>query len=141
MSRGNFKMLFRIFIYTIPTIIISYLLYLSGYIGFYTFVYSIILYPFFVIFTLFIWMYRNRLIESKGFRIYKYIYIGLGGWITWLITFFGGAFILWCYKIDIKSIGTPLWLSGLIFFVIPWIVGGILGYYWGKKRGFKPYGI
>ncbi len=141
MSRFFSRKYLTLLIASFPVLILDYLFYVNGSIDSTKFIISIILYPIFILSTLFIWDLRNKYVEEKRFNFYKYIYIGVGGWITWLITFFGGAFILWYYNINLKTLGVPLWLSGLIFFIIPWVVGGVIGYYWGKKRGFEPYGL
>lgn len=131
----------KIILFSIPLLFFSYIFYLLRFISLTHFLYFIFLYPLTSVLTLTIWHLRDRIIERRGYVFYKYVYIGVGGWITWLTTFFGGAFILWYYNINPKTLGVPLWLSGLIFFVIPWIIGGIIGYYWGKRRDFKPYGL
>ncbi len=131
----------KIILFTTPLLFISYILYFLRFISLPHLLYFIFLYPVTAVFTLIIWWFRDKFIERRGYAFYKYVYIGLGGWITWLATFFGGAYILWYYRIDIRGLGIPLWFTGLIFFAIPWIIGGIIGYYWGKRRGFKPYGL
>ncbi len=139
--RNMGRKLLSVIIFSFPALILDYFFYVSGSIDFTKFIISIILYPIFILFTLFIWSLRNRYLEGERINFYKYVYIGVGGWIIWLVTFFGGAFTLWYYNINLKTLGVPLWLSGLIFFIIPWVVGGVIGYYWGKKRGFEPYGL
>jgi len=129
----------RIILYTAPLLFVNYLFYLLGLISLLHLLYSMVLYPFGVIFVFFIWRVRDRIIGRKGYVFYKYVYIALGGWITWLVTFFGGALLILYLGVDVRRLDVPLWLSGLVFFVIPWILGGYLGYIWGKKRNFKPY--
>ena len=66
------------------------------------------------------------------------------GWIAWMITFFGGAFIIWAVK-GMPNPGDPepaylvQLLTFILMFIVPWIVGGFIGYLVGKRRNFRPY--
>ena len=66
-------------------------------------------------------------------------FIGTGGFVAWVITFFGGAFIIWATGLPPPTTYLGPELALIILFVIPLIVGGFIGYLVGKSRNFKPY--
>ena len=74
--------------------------------------------------------------------INRIAFIGAGGAVAWFITFFGGAFIIWAVKGMPKPGDPPPQYPALIFivmFVVPWVVGGFIGYLVGKRRNYRPY--
>jgi len=60
------------------------------------------------------------------------------GWIAWVITFFGGAFIIWATGFPLAAY-LGAWSIFILLFVVPWIVGGFIGYRIGKRRNYRPY--
>jgi hypothetical protein len=80
---------------------------------------------------------------SKKMQLIMRIAFPVGfGWIAWVITFFGGAFIIWAVKGMPKPGDPPPQYPALIFivmFVVPWVVGGFIGYLVGKRRNYRPY--
>lgn len=82
-------------------------------------------------------IYRLRsavsLEKLKGF--YKLMFIGAGATIAWIIVFVGGGLTLYFLGINL-NLG---WELFVYFFILPWAIGGVFGYYWGKRRNFMPY--
>ena len=69
-------------------------------------------------------------------------FIGLGGAVAWVITFFGTAFIMGMpTPADPPPEYSVQLLTFILVFPVPWIVGGFIGYLVGKRRNFRPYGI
>ncbi len=64
--------------------------------------------------------------------------VGFGG-IAWCITFFGGAFIIWATGLPPPTNYLGSGPTFIVFFVVPWIVGGFIGYRVGKRRNYRPY--
>jgi len=77
---------------------------------------------------------------SKKMQLIMRIAFPVGfGWMAWCITFFGGAFIVWATGLPppTDSLGqTPTFI---LIFIVPWIVGGYIGYRIGKRRNYRPY--
>jgi hypothetical protein len=90
-----------------------------------------------------IWHLQIRYQTTKKMQlINKIAFIGTGGFVAWVITFFGGAFIIWAVKGMPKPSDPPPQYPALIFiviFIVPWIVGGFIGYLIGKRRNYRPY--
>jgi len=90
-----------------------------------------------------IWYVKTRYETSKKMQlINKIAFIGIGGAVAWVITFFGGAFIIWAVEGMPKPSDPPPQYPALIFiliFIVPWIVGGFIGYLVGKRRNYRRY--
>ena len=92
-----------------------------------------------------VWYLRTRYQTTKTMRLINRIaFIGLGGAIAWVITFFGGALIIWAVKgMPTPSDPPPEYpvqlLTFILMFIVPWIVGGFIGYLVGKRRNYRPY--
>jgi len=90
-----------------------------------------------------IWYLRTRYETSKKIQLfYKIAFIGLGGVVAWVITFFGTALII----LAVKGMPKPSdpsskypEISLFFLFVVPWVVGGFIGYWLGKRRDFRPF--
>ena len=82
--------------------------------------------------------------SKKMQLINRIAFIGGFGFIAWAITFFGGAFIIWAVKGMPTSADPPSeypvqLLTLILMFIVPWIVGGYIGYRVGKRRNYRPY--
>jgi hypothetical protein len=89
-----------------------------------------------------VWYLQTRYQTSKKMQlINKIAFIGTGGFVAWVITFFGGAFIIWAVKGMPTSHRPPEYpaLIFIVIFIVPWIVGGFIGYLVGKRRNYRPY--
>ena len=92
-----------------------------------------------------IWYLRTRYETSKKIQLfYKIAFIGLGGVVAWVITFFGTALIILAVKGMPKPSDPPpeysvQLLTFILMFIVPWIVGGFIGYLVGKRRNYRPY--
>jgi len=87
-----------------------------------------------------VWYVKTRYETSKTMQlVYRIAFIGAGGFAAWVITFFGGAFIIWATGLPppVAYLGPER--SLVILFVVPWIVGGFIGYLVGKRRNFRPF--
>lgn len=77
---------------------------------------------------------------SKTIQLINRIaYIGGFGWIAWVITFFGGAFVIWATGLPPPIDYLGPWPTFILLFIVPWIVGGFIGYWLGKRRGYRPF--
>jgi len=66
-------------------------------------------------------------------------FIGFGGAVAWLITFFGVALIIWATGLPPPTRYLGTWPTFILLFIVPWPVGGFIGYLIGKRRNFRPY--
>jgi hypothetical protein len=124
-------------------IVLDGILYLLGYTAL-SQLFGVILVVFAAIpLTYWIWHLQIRYQTTKTVQlINKIAFIGTGGFVAWVITFFGGAFIIWAVKGMPKPGDPPPQYPALIFiviFIVPWIVGGFIGYLIGKRRNYRPY--
>ena len=71
--------------------------------------------------------------------INKIAFIGGFGWIAWCITFFGGAFIILATGVPPPTDYLGQTPTFILMFIVPWPVGGYIGYRVGKRRNFRPY--
>ena len=87
-----------------------------------------------------VWYLKIRYQTSKTIQLMNRIaFIGVGGWVAWIITFFGGAFIVWATGLPPPDYLTRGPTFFIFFFIVPWIVGGFIGYRVGKRRNFRRY--
>lgn len=87
-----------------------------------------------------VWYIKIRYQTSKTIQLMNRIaFIGVGGWVAWIIAFFGGAFIVWATGLPPPDYLTRWPTFFIVFFVVPWIVGGFIGYLVGKRRNYRPY--
>jgi len=77
--------------------------------------------------------------SKKTQLINRIAFIGAFGWIAWVITFFGGVFIIWAAGLPPPTDYLGSTLTFILFFVAPWPVGGYIGYRIGKRRNYRPY--
>ena len=71
--------------------------------------------------------------------INKIAFIGSFGFMAWAITFFGAAFIIWATGLPPPTDYLGTWPTFILLFIVPWPVGGYIGYRIGKRRNFRPY--
>jgi len=71
--------------------------------------------------------------------INKIALIGSFGCMAWAITFFGTAFIIWATGLPPPTDYLGPWPTFILLFIVPWPVGGYIGYRIGKRRNFRPY--
>ena len=64
------------------------------------------------------------------------LYITLGGGGTWLIVFFGSAFIIWATGLPPPIHYVGFWISYILLFIAPWIIGAFIGDWIGKRRNY-----
>ena len=87
-----------------------------------------------------VWYLQTRYQSSKKMQlINKIAFIGTGGFVAWVITFFGGALIIWATGLPPPAAYLGPEMALIILFVAPWIVGGFVGYLVGKRRNFRPF--
>ena len=78
---------------------------------------------------------RYQYQTMKKFQLFrKVVLIGFFGSITWFITFFGGAYILWATGWPPPTSYLGPWPTLILITVVPWIVGGYIGYLVGKRQ-------
>jgi hypothetical protein len=77
---------------------------------------------------------------SKKIQLMNKIAFIVGfGWIAWCITFFGGVFIIWATGLPPPTHYLGAWSTFILLFVVPWPVGGYIGYRIGKRRNYRPF--
>jgi hypothetical protein len=77
---------------------------------------------------------------SKKMQLIMRIAFPVGfGWIAWCIIFFGGAFIVWATGLPPPTDYLGQTPTFILIFIVPWIVGGYIGYRIGKRRNYRPY--
>ncbi len=77
--------------------------------------------------------------SKKTQLINRIAFIAGFGWIAWVITFFGTAFIIWATGLRPPTDYLGAWSILILLFVVPWIVGGFIGYWVGKRRDYRPF--
>jgi len=86
-----------------------------------------------------VWYLQIRYQTSKKMQLINKIAFIVGfGWIAWVITFFGGVFIIWATGLPLAAY-LGAWSIFILLFVVPWIVGGFIGYRVGKRRNYRPF--
>ena len=87
-----------------------------------------------------VWYLQIRYQTSKKMQLVNRIaFIGGFGFIAWVITFFGGAFIIWATGLPPPTDYLGQTPTFILMFIVPWIVGGFIGYIVGKRRNYRPY--
>jgi len=83
---------------------------------------------------------RDVLSKERQLRIAKIAWTSLGAWLGWASTFFGAVAISAFYRsrgeVPLLADSNGWWYLVLSFLVAP-IVGGLIGYWFGKRRRFK----
>jgi len=83
---------------------------------------------------------QTRYQTSKKMQLIMRIAFPVGfGWIAWCITFFGGVFIIWATGLPPPTDYLGQTPTFILIFIVPWIVGGYIGYRIGKRRNYRPY--
>ena len=121
-------------------IVAQCILYLLGYIDIWRLCRGILVVFVAIPLTYGVWYLRTRYQTTKTMQsIMRIAFIGGFGGIAWVITFFGGAFIVWVTGLPPPDYLTRWPTFFIVFFVVPWIVGGFIGYLVGKRRNYRPY--
>ena len=66
----------------------------------------------------------------------RVIYILFGGGVTYWIIFGGGAFIIWATGLPPPAHYLGPWISSIMLFIAPWIIGAFIGDWIGKRRNY-----
>jgi len=126
-----------------PLIVVQCILYLSGYIDILQLYRGIL-----VVFAAIPLAYGVRYIKiryqtTKTIQLMNKIaliaLIGGFGCMAWAITFFGAAFIIWATGLPPPTDYLGPWPTFILLFIVPWVVGGYIGYLVGKRRNYRPY--
>jgi len=87
-----------------------------------------------------VWYIKIRYQTTKTIQLMNRIaFIGTGGFVAWVITFFGGAFIILAAGLPPPTDYLGQWPTFILLFIVPWVVGGFIGYLVGKRRNYRPY--
>ena len=78
--------------------------------------------------------YYIRVRPSMNVNRALYITLGVGG--AWLIVFFGSAFIIWATGLPPPFPHLGFWISNILLFIAPWIIGAFIGDWIGKRRNY-----
>ena len=72
-------------------------------------------------------------------KVNRALYIVLGASGTELLILFGGAFIILATGLPPPTHYLGPWPTFILLFIVPWVVGGFIGYLVGKRRNYRPY--
>lgn len=79
--------------------------------------------------------YYIRIKPSR--KVNRLIYVTLGACGTFLITLFGGAFIIWATRCPPPTTYLGPGISFILFLIAPWIIGALIGDWIGKRRKYR----
>jgi VIT1/CCC1 family predicted Fe2+/Mn2+ transporter len=79
--------------------------------------------------------YYIRIKPSR--KVNRLIYVTLGACGAFLITLFGGAFIIWATGCPPPTTYLGPSVSFILFLIAPWIVGAYIGDWIGKRRRYR----
>ena len=86
-----------------------------------------------------LWYVKTRISIETQLKWNRIAFIGLGACGTWIVTAFGGAFILWATGWHSPTYWRP-WMGLFLFFIAPLMVGAFIGDRLGKRLGYLvPY--
>jgi len=89
-----------------------------------------------------VWYIKIRYQATKTMQLINRItFIGLGGFVAWFITFFGGAFIILTTALPSPADYLGPGPTFILMFIVPWIVGGFIGDRVGKRRNYRTPGM
>ena len=69
-------------------------------------------------------------------KVNRALYIALGASGTWVIVFFGGAFIILATGLPPPTAYLGPWGGFVIFFIAPYIIGAFIGDWIGRRRNY-----
>jgi len=70
-------------------------------------------------------------------KVNRVLYIALGASGTWVIVFFGGAFIIWATGLPPPTNYLGPWAGFIILFSLPYIIGAFIGDCIGRRRNYR----
>jgi hypothetical protein len=74
---------------------------------------------------------------KPSMKVNRAIYITLGASGTELIILFGGAFIILATGLPPPTHYLGPWISTIILFIAPWIIGAFIGDWIGRRRNYR----
>ena len=83
---------------------------------------------------------KTEVISGKvQLKMNKIAFIGAGAGISFLITLFGGAFLIWALGLPPLTSYLGMWPTLILFFIVSPVVGAFIGYWIGRRRNYRPF--
>jgi hypothetical protein len=125
--------------YTVLTVT-QVILYLLAYIDLFTFFGGVLVLLLTIPLPYAIWHIQTKYQHSKAVHLTsKIAFILAGAFLAFPITLFATAFIIWATGSAPLSSYLGSWPTLTLLFVVPSIVGALIGYWLGKRRNYRPY--
>ena len=77
--------------------------------------------------------------EKTRVKLNRMAFIGAGACISFLITLFGTAFFIWALGLPPLVNYMGQWPTLILFFIVPPILGALIGDWIGRRRNYRPY--